>query len=193
MSHPSQDSPPMQRRSFLKWMIHGMGALFAIVLGVPAIAFLVDARNRPARSSGFRTVARLSDLQVGVPKQAAILDVRRDAWTLHGNDVLGRVWLIRRDNDKVDTFTTTCPHLGCSINWEERATRFLCPCHGGTFEVSGQRVERAGLVNPAPRGMDALENQLIRDPASPNDKPDFLVQVKYQNFIQGRHEKLPKA
>ncbi len=183
----------MERRSFLKWMIHAMGALFALVLGVPAVAFLIDARNRPARNSGFRTVARLSELEVGVPKQAAVVDVRRDAWTLHSNDVLGRVWLIRRDQDQVEAFTTTCPHLGCSINWEEKAGQFLCPCHGGTFDANGRRAERPGFVNPAPRGMDTLDSQLLRDPASPNDKPDFFVQVKYENFIQGRHEKTPKA
>ncbi len=193
MSQPTPDSSLMPRRSFLKWAIHGMGALFAAALGVPALAYLIDARNRPAQSSGFRTVARLSELEVGVPRQAVILDVRQDAWTLHSNDVLGRVWLIRRPNNEVDVFTTTCPHLGCSINWEDKAALFVCPCHGGTFDPQGHRLERTGTVNPAPRSMDGLEKQFVRDPASPDDKPDFFVQVKYQNFVQGRHEKVLKA
>src|SRR5438105_84628 len=86
------------RRSFLRWAIHGLGALFALVLGVPAVAFLIDARNRPARQGAFRTVARLDELEVGKPRLVVITDSRRDAWTLHPSDVIGRVWLIRRDN-----------------------------------------------------------------------------------------------
>jgi Rieske Fe-S protein len=176
----------MERRSFLKWAIHGMGALFGAILGIPAVAYLIDARNRPAREGDFKTVARLSDLQPNVPKQAAITDIRTDAWTLHPNDVVGRVWLIRRDNDEVDAFTTICPHLGCSINCDGK--RFICPCHGGTFHLSGERFSKEELQkeNPAPRSMDKLEVQ--RDPANPE-----LIQVKYQNFIPGKEKAEPKA
>src|SRR5437667_8926377 len=154
MHPPDSDSSGMERRSFLKWATHGLGALFAAILGAPGIAYLVDARNRPALASGFRTVAQLTELPMGVPHQVVIHEVRRDAWTLHPNDIIGRVWLIRRDQDQVDAFTTICPHLGCSVNFEGNDKLFLCPCHGGTFDLNGQRVERPGLTNPAPRGMD---------------------------------------
>jgi Rieske Fe-S protein len=168
----------MERRSFLKWAIHGLGVLFAAILGVPAIAYLIDARNRPARPGQFKTVARLSELEIGVPHQAVIQEARSDAWTLHPNDVIGRVWLIRRDKDTVEAFTTICPHLGCSVNYEEKEQLFICPCHGGTFDIHCHRVERPDFVNPAPRGMDRLECR--RDPADSD-----LIQVQYQNFRQG--------
>jgi Rieske Fe-S protein len=146
-------------------------------LGIPALAYFLDARNRKAEASDFRTVARLTDLPEGVPTQVVIRDVRRDAWTLHPDDVIGRVWLIRHGADKLDVFTTICPHLGCSINFAKDAGLFICPCHNGTFELSGQRKEGTAGANPAPRGMDRLEWQ--RDPANPE-----FVQVRYQNFIQ---------
>jgi Rieske Fe-S protein len=193
----------MERRSFLKWATHGLGALFGAILGIPAIAYLIDARNRPAPNSEFRTVARLSDLKPNEPHQVVLRDVRRDAWTLHPNDVIGRVWLIRRPNDRVDAFTTTCPHLGCSVNFEEKAQRFICPCHNGTFHLSGERVseEELGATNPAPRGMDSLDVRLtpdaahpVEDPAHPGQKkPDVLVAVKYENFRQGAEEKIAKG
>ncbi len=176
----------MERRSFLKWVTHGLGALFATILGLPALAFLLDARQRPARAGQFKTVARLDELVEGVPQQVVIHEVRRDAWTLHPNDVIGRVWLIRRDKENVDAFTTICPHLGCSVNFVEKDKLFICPCHGGTFELSGQRLERPGLVNPAPRGMDQLECRL--DSTDPQ-----LIQVKYENFIQGQPTAIPKG
>jgi Rieske Fe-S protein len=147
---------------------------------------LLDARQRPARTGQFKAVARLDDLTEGVPYQAVIREVRRDAWTLHPNDVIGRVWLIRRDPDTVDAFTTICPHLGCSVNFVEKDKLFICPCHGGTFDITGHRLERSGMVNPAPRGMDRLECR--RDPTDPQ-----LIQVKYQNFIQGPPIAIPKG
>jgi Rieske Fe-S protein len=206
MHHPWPEFPPdlpslphaaisgddaMERRSFLKWATNALGALFGTLLGVPAIAYLVDARNRPAGDTGFQTVARLSDLKTDQPHQVVLHDVRRDAWTLHPNDVIGRVWLIRQPNDEVKAFTTICPHLGCSINFEEKAQRFICPCHNGTFHQSGERVseEELGATNPPPRGMDSVDVRVTDDPARPGDK---VIAVKYQNFRQGAEEKILK-
>jgi Rieske Fe-S protein len=180
MNPPPSHQPP--RRSFLKWAINGMGALVGAVIGIPAAAYLIDARNRPARDGGFQTVARLSELKVNEPKQAVITDTRRDAWTLHPNELIGRVWLIKRDDGKVDAFTSICPHLGCSINYESNAQLFICPCHNGTFNLQGRKEELTGMKNPAPRGMDALQVQLVEDPAN---KQDSLVQVKYEKFAPG--------
>jgi Rieske Fe-S protein len=147
---------------------------------------LIDPRNRSAPDSEFKTVARLSELRIGEPQQVVIRDLRRDAWTVHPDDVVGRVWLVRRDTDQVDAFTTICPHLGCSVNFAEKQRLFICPCHGGTFKEDGQRLERPGLSNPAPRGMDRLACR--RDPARPE-----WIQVKYQNFIQGKDSPIPKT
>ena len=91
---------PMGRRPFLQKVVHGMGALFGALVGIPAIAYLIDARNRPVPPGAFKKAADIKDLKIGEPTQVVIRDVRQDAWTLHPNDVLGRVWLIRRD-DKI--------------------------------------------------------------------------------------------
>jgi Rieske Fe-S protein len=147
---------------------------------------MLDPRNRPARDNEFKTVARLRDLPIGKPQEVVLRDARRDAWTLHPDEVIGRAWLIRRDNERVDAFTAICPHLGCSINFEEKTQLFLCPCHSARFTLEGQRVQRPGTANPAPRGMDGLECR--RDPANAE-----LIQVRYQNFIQGSEARVPKT
>jgi Rieske Fe-S protein len=195
---PAYSTPtePQSRRSILKWAIHGMGALFAAILGIPALAYLIDARNRPAREKGFRTVdgIKLGELKIGEPVQGTIRDVRQDAWTLHPNDVIGRVWVIKKrewtgkpdpkaNPAELVVFTTICPHLGCSIN--HVAPGFTCPCHNAKFLLDGVRVEAPGYNNPAPRGMDTLEWLAA-------EQPD-LLQVKYENFRQGEHHKVPKV
>jgi Rieske Fe-S protein len=188
--HPP--APPPDRRSFLKWMTHLMGAAVALVLGVPAIAYLLDPRNRKAADGSFKTVARLSDLEVGVPRQMVIRNERRDAWTLHPNDLVGRVWLIRQPDDTVEAFTTICPHLGCSINYEDKSKLFICPCHNGTWDVGGKKRELPTVQNPAPRGMDSLECKV--EPADDKLPPEQrFVLVEYRSFYQGKEEKVSKT
>jgi len=168
----------------MRWAIHGLGGLFGVVLGVPAILYLIDPRNRPARQAGFRTVARLNELEVGKPKMVVVTDSRRDAWTLYPNDVIGRVWLIRREGDQVEAFTATCPHLGCSVNFT--GSEFLFPCHGGRFDFRGQRLLEAAPTNPAPRGMDtlAVNAEALRR---------GIVQVEYQEFMRGIEQKVVRS
>jgi len=168
----------MHRRNFLKWATHGLGVVFGAIIGVPAIAYLIDPRNRPAPPSGFRAVGKLSELTEGVPHQVVIRDVRWDAWTLHPNDEIGRIWLIKRDEKTVDAFTATCPHLGCSINYEASDKLFLCPCHGGTFYLTGHK-----LRGPVPRGMDSLDCETDGD----------TILVKYQSFKSAEPEKVLRA
>jgi Rieske Fe-S protein len=177
----------VDRRSWLRLAIHGMGALVGLVVGVPAALFLIDGRNRPSRSSGFRTVARLSDLEFDTPRDFAITDSRRDAWTLYPTDEVGRVWLIRRRSnggDQVQAFTCVCPHLGCSINLS--GNEFRCPCHGGRFDLQGHRIEEPGHTNPAPRDMDTLA-------VNPDALRQGLVQVDYREFQRGEKDKVVRT
>jgi menaquinol-cytochrome c reductase iron-sulfur subunit len=176
-----------ERRSFLGWAVNGLGAVFAAVLGVPALAYLGDGRNRAAPNRGFRTVSgiKLDDtLQEGKPVQGVIRDVRRDAWNV-SQDVVGRVWVVKLPGGDIKVFTTICPHLGCSINLDSPPQGFTCPCHGGKFQLDGS-LDMNVANNPAPRGMDTLEWR--RDSKDPT-----LLEVKYQNFRQAEHEKIVKA
>lgn len=41
----------------------------------------------------------------------------------------------------VDDFialSSTCPHLGCQVQWEPQNNRYFCPCHNGTFDPGGK-------------------------------------------------------
>ncbi len=58
---------------------------------------------------------------------------------------------VRQKNPAIDTdrydrdtpyiaITTRCAHLGCPVRWVEAAERFICPCHGGVYDLLGRRV-----------------------------------------------------
>jgi Rieske Fe-S protein len=176
-------SPDQDRRSFLRWATHGLSLLFAGVLGFPAICYLIDPRNRKSAEADFRLVDGIRLNEIGdAPVQGVIRAVRTDGWTLHPNDVLGRVWVVKdaAAQGGFHVFTTICPHLGCSVNTEGSA--FRCPCHNARFAADGSRLHPE--QNPALRGLDALDWE--RDEHDPN-----VIRVKYQNFQAGVAQKKP--
>lgn len=163
MSHHHPEPP--DRRTFLDWAIHGLGAIFAVILGIPVVGYLTDPRNRVKGADDFRPVSgvRIDELEVNRPVQGTIRNVRRDAWTLYPDDVIGRVWVNRTKagdgKDSFQVFSTVCPHLGCSINCnaDQNADRgFTCPCHNGRFDLDGSRLPN----NPATRGMFVLDFEI---------------------------------
>ncbi len=59
------------RRSFLKWAIYGLSAVFGAVLGIPVIMYLIDPRHREAKQGDFRIVEGIdltsADLRIDHP------------------------------------------------------------------------------------------------------------------------------
>jgi menaquinol-cytochrome c reductase iron-sulfur subunit len=58
---------------------------------------------------------------------------------------------VRKRNPALDTdwpdrhtpfiaITSRCAHLGCPVRWVDAAERFICPCHGGVYDLLGRRV-----------------------------------------------------
>jgi len=50
----------------------------------------------------------------------------------------------RAEEGKAEDFialSSTCPHLGCQVQWQAHENRFFCPCHNGVFTPEGEPVE----------------------------------------------------
>jgi len=58
---------------------------------------------------------------------------------------------VRKFNPEIDTdpydrdtpfiaISSRCAHLGCPVRWVDAAERFICPCHGGVYDLLGRRV-----------------------------------------------------
>ena len=53
--------------------------------------------------------------------------------------------------DNINVLSNSCAHLGCPVRWlvnAEGEGEFLCPCHGGIYDINGGWVG-----GPPPRGM----------------------------------------
>ena len=72
---------------------------------------------------------------------------------------------LSRNGDAGDfiALSSTCPHLGCQVRWEEHNNRFFCPCHNGVFDPSGKAI--AGPPGEAGQSLGRyalkIENRLL--------------------------------
>jgi Rieske Fe-S protein len=80
---------------------------------------------------------------------------------------------VRKHNSAIDTdpydrttpyiaITSRCAHLGCPVRWVDAAERFICPCHGGVYDLLGRRVS-----GPPVRPLDRFYTRVV----------DGLVQI----------------
>jgi len=189
----------MNRRTVLLWISRAIALAGAAVVAIPGLGYVMTPLvRRRKREAVVRRVARLADLSSGVPAQFAVTGRRRDAWMEFPEETIGRVWLVRRTDDstpaeqtQVQAFTAVCPHLGCVIQFDASGNDFVCPCHQAAFDMAGKARsdQELGRVNPAPRGMDALDCRLVQSDST----SEWWVEVRYEEFEYGLTNKVPKA
>ncbi|MDF2523368.1 MAG: hypothetical protein K0R31_1009 [Clostridiales bacterium] len=56
-----------------------------------------------------------------------------------------RVGVYRDQNDKYYFVTTKCPHLGCSLEWNQNELTWDCPCHGSRFDYRGNLINNPAM------------------------------------------------
>ena len=171
---PPADPPQPSRRVVTLAVVVGSCAI-AAATAIPAAAFVaapIGSKGNPGR--WVRTL-RLEQLVEGEPKRVAIIDDRRDAWTIERGVELGSVWVVRHGNE-ITAFSAVCPHLGCSVNVAPEASAgFACPCHTSAFEKDGKRKS-----GPSPRDLDALATRI----------EEGFVAVDFKRFRIGVSEKV---
>lgn len=172
--HSSDDQPRPPRRVVTLAVVVGSCAI-AAATAIPAAAFVAAPIGSKGNAGRWVRTIRLDQLVEGAPKRVAIVDDRRDAWTIERGVELGSVWLMK-NGDQITAFSAVCPHLGCSVNVAaEAGAGFACPCHTSAFEKNGERKS-----GPAPRGLDALATRV----------EDGFVAVDFKRFRIGIPEKV---
>jgi menaquinol-cytochrome c reductase iron-sulfur subunit len=176
-------APPDQRRAFLKLMTAGLGALAGALAIIPGLGFLASPLRRSAGSGGSAgasnplRVAGDREVLPGKPLRVTAIGPHEDAWLRMEKVTLGSLWLVRAVEDgPIKAFSTVCPHLGCGIDFDDKAGKFNCPCHASAFDLDGRC-----LAGPSPRGLDELDTRV--------EGRDVLV--RYQRFRVGSSKREP--
>jgi cytochrome b6-f complex iron-sulfur subunit len=113
----------MNRRGFFKFLGAILGATALGAFFYPLIRCLM-AGAAPAKEKAI-TIAQ-SSLPVGAWKD--ILVMGTPAIVIHTKEK-GYIALSR-----------VCTHLGCLVNFDKAKQIFICPCHGGTFDLDGNVI-----------------------------------------------------
>jgi Rieske Fe-S protein len=139
--------------------VHGAGMLMTAGFAVPAIAFAAGPIFKN-QTLPWQTVGYPDDFPDDnyVPVVITIAPGIGEA----GKSTV----YMRKRNPAVDTtpaneynrwvaISTRCAHLGCPVRWVPAAERFICPCHGGVYDLQGVRVG-----GPPPRPLDRFFTRL---------------------------------
>jgi len=154
------------RRSFFGAMLGSGSMLIGAIVGTPLLQFVLYPVYARTKSSEWSDVGDLSEFEkADAPISKIVTLTQRDGW----REVVSKesVYVHRTSTGQLRVLSAICPHLGCSVAWQESKGKFVCPCHGGQFAPDGRHIS-----GPPPRSLDCLKTQIA------NGK----LQVKFEYF-----------
>jgi menaquinol-cytochrome c reductase iron-sulfur subunit len=141
------------RRRFMTGTAHGAGAVAAASFALPALGFALGPifKRNTERWEVVGTTDQFNEDNY-VPVVITLVPNIGEA----GKSTA----YIRKKNPAIDTdvydrdtsyiaISDRCAHLGCPVRWVDASERFICPCHGGVYDLLGRRVS-----GPPPRPLD---------------------------------------
>ena len=152
------------RRRFMTGSVHTAGAVAAASFTLPALGFAIGPifKQIPHYWETLGTVADFPDSNY-VPVVVTLTPGIGEA----GKSTV----YVRKHNDKLDkdpadrhtpyiAISTRCAHLGCPVRWFDAAERFICPCHGGVYNLLGEPVG-GPPVRPLDRFPTRVRGELV--------------------------------
>lgn len=197
-TNPSSCCSQTHRRGFLTKTlaiaIGGVLTLFPFAVGL--LPFLDPLKKKKKRGpsgvtpstdeDGYMRVTSIDSLKdQNSPTFFKIRADHIDAWNYFADTPVGSIYLYRTgDIEKegakaIVAFNTTCPHLGCAVDFKASQKLFACPCHNSSFSLDGKRTQ--GSVSK--RDLDELDLKI----------EDKAIWVKYQEFHPSTAEKVEKT
>jgi menaquinol-cytochrome c reductase iron-sulfur subunit len=125
----------MDKRSFSKLVLAGIGFVISGVVGIPALITAVMPSRRRTRGPQWQPVGPLDDFPVGGVTKA-LVPVPREDWAVALRE--RGVFVLREAKDNVVVFSLNCTDLSCPVKWDPGSHWFFCPCHGGIFSKEGE-------------------------------------------------------
>lgn len=125
----------MERREILKWVVRGIGATTAGVVGGAAIATLVSPNVRERRGPSWQRIGPVEAFEIGRMHESVVR-------TSGADPAETGVYVWAESPDHFIVFSRACTDLSCPVRWDPGSQWFFCPCHGGIFDRRGE--PRAG-------------------------------------------------
>jgi len=120
------------RREFVKKSVYGVLALLGLGVLIPGVKLLSPAGGEKKELVFFPLIAEDDVPRAGVKKVELLFSVS-------GKERKSRVFIVPAP-DGPAVYSATCSHLGCLVNYHKDKQEFVCPCHGGRYDLSGKNI-----------------------------------------------------
>ncbi len=141
------------RRKFLSGIIGVVATTVAVMVGVPAIGYLVSPGLKKQNEDQWITLGPIAGLTPGEPKGFPYSTRRTDGWVESTQS--GVAYAVTMDGQTVNVYSNVCTHLSCRVTWHTDTREYFCPCHDGRFNVAGQVI-----AGPPPRPLDQFQSRI---------------------------------
>jgi len=121
------------RREFIKKALFGLFALLGLGALFAGLRALAPAGRRDKELAWFPLATEDEVPRSGVKKAELV-------YAVAGKERKARVFIVA-SADKLTVFSAVCSHLGCLVNYRKETREFVCPCHGGKYDISGRNIE----------------------------------------------------
>jgi len=129
------DPRRLSRRQFAVFGTQVAGGVVAVLLGIPIVGFLISPLFRREQVV-WREVGDIAAVPDAQPTKFEV-SFPQEAWTQV--DIKAAVYVVKRDGN-TRVFSNVCSHMQCPVRWESALEQFLCPCHGGLYDMNGTNV-----------------------------------------------------
>ena len=151
----------MKRYTRRQFMVLGTGVgmgVVGVLISIPALGFLLSPLFEQRRLS-WVTVGPIDDIPVNVPTPlVAAVPSDRGFPTPPEQRI---VYVVRRNDGSTLALSNICTHMQCDVHWDPNLQNFLCPCHGGLYDISGTNVG-----GPPPQPLPQWVNRITYNPST---------------------------
>ncbi len=120
------------RRDFIKNALTGVLILLGLGFLIPGLRIFSPVGDRDKELVFFPLIPEDEIPRSGVKKFEL-------AYTVSGKERKARVFIVSSP-EGLSVFSATCTHLGCLVNYNKEKHEFVCPCHGGRYDLTGKNV-----------------------------------------------------
>jgi menaquinol-cytochrome c reductase iron-sulfur subunit len=150
------------RRRFMTVTANGAGAVATAAFVLPALGFAIGPifKQNGMSWQPVGTTDQFTEtnyIPVIITLQPEIGDAGKSTAYIRKKDPAIDTDPADRDSPYI-AISDRCVHLGCPVRWVPASERFLCPCHGGVYDLLGRRVS-----GPPPRPLDRFYTRLKGD------------------------------
>jgi menaquinol-cytochrome c reductase iron-sulfur subunit len=130
-----RDPRRLSRRQFAFLGTQAVGAVVTLLLGIPIVGFILSPLFH-RQQVVWRQVGDISNVPDRQPTKFEV-SFPLDEWT---NANVNLAVYVVKINGSYLVFSNVCTHMQCPVRWQADLGQFLCPCHGGLYDITGNNI-----------------------------------------------------